>query len=87
MKFRVERLALAVKLLRQWLALSVDDIAEGLAEQGAAAILCPFESHIPQSFLGVEGRVGIEDEPVVTRIGGVAPGPDEWIVIRRRLLR
>src|SRR5688572_29536050 len=45
---------------------SVHDVPQGLAEQRPPARLGPLHPHVEEAFLGVERRVRVDDEPVVT---------------------
>ena len=55
---------------------SVDNIPQRLAEQSAAAGFAPFDPHVHQPLLAVEGVVGVQDDPVISRMLRVPPGDE-----------
>lgn len=59
---------------RSRLTYAVDDISWRLSQEHAPTILAALDAHVAQAFLGIERRMGIQDESVMGRMTWVAPG-------------
>jgi hypothetical protein len=55
---------------------SVHDVAEGFAEECAAAGVGPLHPHVEQALLGIKSGVRIDDQPLEGRMLSVAPGDE-----------
>src|SRR5689334_15480529 len=66
---------------------SIHNIPQRFPQQCPSNRLATFRAHVAEALLGVKRRVRIDNQPVMTRMLRIAPGDNERVIFRRRLMR